>query len=449
MDRRELLKLGLGSLAVGSFSHWPWAFATPKTDDHFFLTIFANGGWDTSYLFDARPLKMTEQGWIQNYLGQEPELWGQGDLHQWMCSPLVAPLKEHRDDFSLIKGVTMATTFDGHPQNVNYTFTGNPFGGEAFFPVMNQSRSAAMPLDGVPSSNLYLAANNFSKTVNFSASGLQSFIQKLRSFPIDTNDLGLHYIGERARSTGEGKGVFAKGARQLNQGLEESAGLASKIQRLELDTTEEDSTLSYLKMLHQLFTQKICFSGTLELFENFDSHSADIAKSQPTNSQKVVETLSKVFSFLKQTPFDSRRSLFDVTTVMVTSEFSRTMRIHGSPIELTGTNHNPQNNMVMLAGKGIRGGQLVGESDFQSAEESLSKAHLTIDPKKEKIMAQPFDFKTQKAIPTLPEKFEVTNYINMANVVNTMYSLFDVPESHWWEATRNAGKAPTLSRILK
>ena len=84
----------------------------------------------------------------------------------------------------------------------------------------------------------------------------------------------------------------------------------------------------------------------------------------------------------------------DVTTFLVSAEFGRTMRQNYVPFANTGTDHNPASNMFLIGGKGIRGGMVIGESDFRASDETLSKAHLTIDPVKEKLVGRPFDFST-------------------------------------------------------
>ena len=73
--------------------------------------------------------------------------------------------------------------------------------------------------------------------------------------------------------------------------------------------------------------------------------------------------------------------MFDVTTVMVASEFGRTLRAPDAPIDNTGTNHNQFSNSILLGGKGIRGGMVIGASDLRRRDRRRSrKAHLALDP---------------------------------------------------------------------
>ncbi|MCJ8277201.1 MAG: hypothetical protein HRT44_05955, partial [Bdellovibrionales bacterium] len=72
MKRRDFCYnslLGAGALTL---SQWPSLALANQQDDHFYIHIVVDGGWDPSYLFDARPLKMTQDSMIQNYNGTEP-----------------------------------------------------------------------------------------------------------------------------------------------------------------------------------------------------------------------------------------------------------------------------------------------------------------------------------------------------------------------------------------
>ena len=55
----------------------------------------------------------------------------------------------------------------------------------------------------------------------------------------------------------------------------------------------------------------------------------------------------------------AEKGLLDSTAVMVTGEFGRTPKIN----QRAGRDHYPRAMFMLLAGGGIRGGQVVGESD--------------------------------------------------------------------------------------
>ena len=140
--------------------------------------------------------------------------------------------------------------------------------------------------------------------------------------------------------------------------------------------------------------------------------------------------------------------MLDVTTVFVTSEFGRTMRQYD--FQKSGTDHNSLTNTMLIGGKGIKGGQVIGASDFSSVAEhkNASKAHLRLDPMKQKIMASPFNFETCSPTSDKPEAFKSDHYLTSNSVVNTIFSLFGVSKEEWRALTRNGDPAPVISSLL-
>jgi hypothetical protein len=114
--------------------------------------------------------------------------------------------------------------------------------------------------------------------------------------------------------------------------------------------------------------------------------------------------------------------VLDVTTVMIASEFGRTMRARDMPINDTGTNHNQHCNSVLIGGKGVRGGMIIGASDMQTADEQVSKAHLAVDPLLEKSLGLPFDFANMRPRQDKPENFDIADYLTFGRE----YSVFRV-----------------------
>ena len=103
----------------------------------------------------------------------------------------------------------------------------------------------------------------------------------------------------------------------------------------------------------------------------------------------------------------------------------------GKGIANTGTDHNPQANSVILAGKGIIGDQVVGATDLDDLGADghfakVSGAHNIIDAVLLKKMGKPFDFERGVPSSDLPSSYEFANYITSASVVNTLLSTFSV-----------------------
>lgn len=95
-----------------------------------------------------------------------------------------------------------------------------------------------------------------------------------------------------------------------------------------------------------------------------DTH-RDHVREQIFGQESYFDAIADMIRFLKATPFrKTEKSLFDVTTFLFCSEFSRTSAENGRG----GTEHNPLNNSCLIGGGGIRGGQVVGNSTIIPAE---------------------------------------------------------------------------------
>ena len=88
-------------------------------EPHFFLMINIPDGLDTSYLFDARPLAMTEKSLQVNYLSEAPVPFVGTNGGSTLRTSLTEPLMKWSSRFSVINGVVMSPSFDGHDQNMN------------------------------------------------------------------------------------------------------------------------------------------------------------------------------------------------------------------------------------------------------------------------------------------------------------------------------------------
>src|SRR5689334_16225532 len=73
IDRRTFLRSSLGAAALLQWA--PSARARENDDPHFFLEVIVSGGWDPTYLFDARPRAMTAAGLQHSTIAVEPEPW--------------------------------------------------------------------------------------------------------------------------------------------------------------------------------------------------------------------------------------------------------------------------------------------------------------------------------------------------------------------------------------
>lgn len=101
----------------------------------------------------------------------------------------------------------------------------------------------------------------------------------------------------------------------------------------------------------------------------WDTHTDNFTKLSTNLLPKLDEGLSGLFNGLEQ------RGLLASTAVLATGEFGRTPKINQRSAE-GGRDHYPRCMCMLMAGGGIQGGQVVGESDATAA----GPAHTAITP---------------------------------------------------------------------
>ncbi|TVP99534.1 MAG: DUF1501 domain-containing protein [Planctomycetaceae bacterium] len=88
----------------------------------------------------------------------------------------------------------------------------------------------------------------------------------------------------------------------------------------------------------------------------WDTHQDNFTRLSSNLLPKLDQGLSGLFNGLDQ------RGLFDSTAVLVSGEFGRTPKINERSAE-GGRDHYPRCMFMLMAGGGVRGGQVIGESD--------------------------------------------------------------------------------------
>jgi hypothetical protein len=453
--RRDFLKISLGSAGTLLLPGADFLQASePRDNDHFFLMIVLNGGADSSYMFDARPLSMTRSGKIQNYLGKEPTPWIGHNGGATLASPLTKPLAPFRNRLSVLNGVYMTPSFDGHLQNMNFLFTGNPFGGDSFIPHLNLPETGREPnsLDSIMSTDaMTVSVDNHSGVVPLRPGTVGGFAASLREVtPLLPGDELAGFMRQRMAANAIGPGRMAAGTRLMLSALDESPRVHRQLAQIKAPRhrARQPPEAETLALIAECFRLSISRSAIYVTAEQFDVHAPDQARGQPKLFTSAIDKIATLFKGLAETPFDAKRSMFDVTTVMVASEFSRTMRAEEEPVDNTGTHHNQFSNSILLGGKGIRSGLVVGASDLATDAATASPAHLAMDPHVLRVLGCPFDFATMKTRTDQPDAFEITDYLTIGSVVNTIYSLFGVAQERYRTPDRTHPASPVLNGLL-
>ncbi len=452
LNRRDFFKITGGGLVALNTSRRLFADVTRTTEPHFFMHVYIDAGMDASSLFDARPLAFTKAGKIHNYFEAEPAEWIGANGHRTLVRSTTDLLKPFQYDFSVLNGVVMNTEFDGHDQNALTMMSGNPFGGKWFVPELAAQKT---PLDYLLFGNFFYSGslNNAALGLTSSSSGIAALLKAIgnRNSEGAPEDGTIEKALAAAQNRGDRGGLFAQGAGKIASGLKGSKGLTQMMKQIKLNegqsSTENDVKIM-TEFLKNGLTTQLFYAPRLDF--SIDSHDEQTAKNIPKDYPKITQVIADVFKTLKSIEFSNGKSFLDVTTVVVSSEFTRTMRQADKKIDSTGTDHNPLGNSVLVGGKGIRKGCVFGATDLDVLVNNdfaqVSPYHRSIDSALLKMMGKPIDFATGLPLTAAGLKeYDPTKFMTFSNIANTLMDMFNViPESRW-EMGRNLPKASSLS----
>lgn len=423
---------------------------------HFFLHIYVQDGLDASALFDSRPSSFTQAGKIHNYSGGEPFEWRGNNGHMTLARKPTEGLMMFKDDISIINGVIMNVAFDGHEQNALTMFTGNPFGGSWLTPQISQSGT---PLDYLQIGRLLFAGgiNNAATGLASDSSGVKALLAALAGTK-STTPINESVLEKNFRSLAEGpnpQSVVGRGAASMLQGLTDSKTLVKLLQTVQPPDQNLSAVVSdvhlMMEFLKRGITRSLHYSPSIGL--SLDYHSENDCAKIPETYPIVTGTIADILKTLKSTEFDSGRSFLDVTTIVVSSEFSRTMRQEGRPIDKTGTDHNPLGNSILIGGKGIKKGCVFGGTDLDSLANNtftnIPAYHNRFDVGLLKAMGRPIDYATGLPLPVgTVTDYDPDTFITYPSIANTIMDLFQLPKELRWDLGRNLPKARTLPFLL-
>ncbi len=433
---------GLGVMA-GPLLRRGLATATPEP--HFLMSLYFSGGVDNTYLFDARDPALRAAGLSHSYMPEPPTIWEGTNGGRTLATAAVKSLEPVKDYFSVLTGVVMSTTNDGHEQNRNKLFTNSTSGGASYMTAVGE-------LGGTP---LDLVELGFEHAQVTGGTRVRAQVQNLEvlmgaaSASLEGSSID-EFIASRARALSQGVGTRSAGARAMTSGIYDSRVIAERLAGIKR-TTETDLLAQSVYYACELFKTGLCrtlaLSNTLPIF--FDTHDMTTAQAQPANMTLLAEQVRRLIDLLSATPYDENTSMADVTTFVVSSEFSRTNKQFGVAIDQTGTDHNALTNTVLVGGKGIRGGQVIGASDLSvlapsgNAFADVAPLHATIDPFLLKPLGRPFDFETMRPLAADVD----APRLHIESVLNTLMAAFGVDPAQHFVIDRDE-KAPVLTGLL-
>lgn len=372
--------------------------AMPEAPNHFLVLIDIYGGLDVTLGLDPQVLRKnaTEKDMFVEY--QESEII---DASGVKLAPAAKALKDHMQDIAIINGIQM-TQDAGHESLKNYIASGDGSGSQAILPVELASTRGSGPFG-------LLASGSVSKV---QVGGRDIIITRSSEILDASNSSSIEILKELLKKNKSNVKT------ELQQAQEKLVASESMVEALAKYLEEMKKNLERGKKISDAQVIAASFLSGVSQFsiyeptianlggQGIDSHS-DHPKNHLAAQTFFWEKVAELFKLFKSIPYLDK-SLFDYTTFMTLSEFSRTPALNSS----NGKDHNPYTNSVIVAGYGIQGGQTIGESRLVTRKKSLDGMPYH--------MAAPFDFSTGKAVNTKDN----ASFIYPENVIKTLASIY-------------------------
>ncbi|MCA9411417.1 MAG: DUF1501 domain-containing protein [Candidatus Omnitrophica bacterium] len=362
MDRRHFLKhlsaAAAGGLCTPSF-HRMFAWAQQGQDNpHFFMFVFAQGGWDITQVFESDKEGLQT---VDVPTGQRTQ-FGSNVTDTFWNDPMGRPavtqfFQNFGDRTAILNGVFVRTL--SHDLGRETVMTGSTGMNKADWPTQIAARKASDRL--LP--NLSLSGPNFPGNLGGVTTSGNTFNRLL--FPsgyspdTEVENRMESYLNEKLNGLlGEAMEMGHEGGRveELDRGYLRFNEIKEARNTLNLGggggfTNQGLSAVG-------AFQNGISVTATLRAPGGYDTHGDNDAQ-QGNNFQNTFMGLNQIVTELANRPGTTGTgSLLDQTTVCLMSEFGRTPRLNGG----NGKDHWPVTSM-MFVGAGINGGKVFGGTD--------------------------------------------------------------------------------------
>lgn len=330
MKRREFIQ---STLALSSLSLFPsWAISQ-EAEPHFLLQFYMDAGWDTTLMAEAWDFATTpdpKKIFIE-YSANDTLKFGSG-----FVGPTMAPVQKYFPRMTIFNGVMMSPVEVGHPSPATFSVSGASDGSEPSYVCQfmdlyyrNQTASiiANTTVDTAGRNYKIVTADNIASISSFASSGMMSSAAKPGLISSAYSNLGKISV-------------------QLGQ--------IEKDYKASLDTVTDQNVRNLAKgFLSQLYP-----AAFIRLSGSLDTHS-DHAEKHKKALVENFQMIAKYLDALNSIQFkNSGKSLLDLTTVVVSSDFTRTPALNVSG----GKDHNPFSNSMIVMSPKLKSETIVGRS---------------------------------------------------------------------------------------
>jgi hypothetical protein len=369
-SRRDVLKVGaLGAvgLTLGGYLRRLAAAEKPAKSDKSAIVVWLGGGPPHLDTFDMKPDAPAEiRGEFNPIATNVPELQ--------VCEHL-PKLAACADKYAILRGVSH--TLAGHELGTSYLSTGNRPIPSLVFPGYGAVVSRELP-----------GADELPHFVAIPSTPQKAGYLGVRHAPLATNSVPKPGTPFHVRGISLEEGVTVeqfenrqKLLRQVDTAFEELKSGSSLVQGLDrfdqqaysvissprareaFDVSREPVEISAAFGEHRFGQSCLLAVRLIEAgvrfatvsFSGWDTHSNNFRQCKETLLPQLDQGLASLLTSLDE------RGLLESTTVFVTGEFGRTPKIN----ERAGRDHWPRAFSILMAGGGVRGGQILGASDDQ------------------------------------------------------------------------------------
>jgi hypothetical protein len=399
---QTLLTLG-ASTFLGPIASFAQSVAV-NDEDHFFVMIRPNSFAGMDVMLGLDPWVSNGKCWDYK-LATRPDgeinsaFLGYTDQDVVTTSgginlgPSAKPLLPFADSIAVVNGIIVNERDNGHPAALNYMSTGN---GEGKTADVSVELAHTLSNPG-PFGVLFEGQIEIGKRLSVGISDFKSIgemldgispISVLKTLPKSNLKTSFEDSKTNLISNESNLNQFFDSARKFSRPVTSSQILAAALSSNVAQIAQLDMGINGL-----------------------DTHVTH-AEVHPKLQMDFWQKIADLFTLFKNTPYGTKgESLYDKTTFMMFSEFSRTPQLNAN----AGKDHNPQTNSVLLAGRNIKGNQVVGQSRLLHKPNSgqLARHMGAFYNYDEKRTGTIDEARAGAAQPILPE-----------NLVRTLYSVF-------------------------
>lgn len=371
LSRRTMLRLGVAGAALlacpGPLARRR-AFAQARPP-HFFVTFFADGGWDPTQTVDVHdPLDASDGVDVdvpQAVSGLPPSVIATAGGITYVSNPTTRPavdayFQAWGTRTAVVNGI--ATRSTSHDQSRQLVLTGSLDATRADFGVM----AAHVNGGTLPLPHLLLSGESFGGPFAGLSGRLGGQMRDVIAWNrVDDEALALSAVGEAQvqqaleweRMLDAGLPAHALSAR-VGQ-FHDASGRVDRMARLAAALRIDGRNGRALAgSLATAFRSGLTASVSARPSGGFDTHGDNLEQNLRWN--EVFTFLGEFVSELSALPGVAAPTLLDETTVVYCSEFGRTPQLNQD----NGKDHHPWTSMI-LVGKGVRGGTVVGMTDAE------------------------------------------------------------------------------------